>query len=568
MALIGRRFPFDRGYIEFLGEGIVQTLWGKGRFLEVGNRIFDVCWNGHTHKLTFNADYTWYYSIRTKPRDYAYTHGSWGTPLPPPSSPWVSCQLAGGMGNRLFQVAAALGVAERLNRRVVFYTPVNTAMTHQSAKHIYSLFPQLEQIEEGEDSIELNEPDGHEYIYGLDLPETDKNIILFGYRQHMNYFPTYPIRPSFGNFESILSKYKLTTEEDRRKTWFIHIRLGDFLLIDVLKHVTVESYHRHLFCKIPEDANIILFSNGLDSAKGILQKHLSRPFVVCEEHDERIALYIMSQCWGGAIGANSTFSWWGTYLAYHSTSYPLEYKAYFPEEWVSGKMDAGICAPWAFKSPVYSKVGKQMELVGITICVNFDDILFHTIDQNAKVLKELYVVTDAKDSATIDLLATKNLPNVKVLFYDHFFTNAKFNKGGAVRFAQKYIHALYDDVNVLLLDADVVVHDTLIANLPEKLEPDVLYGVTGRLDYHTLEDFLARKNGNSCWYGGAFVGFFQLYKGNDKYLYKDSESCATCDNDFRDSFSRRIYIKETIAHLGVSQVNWEGRDYTKDNYKK
>jgi len=568
MALIGRRFPFDGGHIEFGGEGIVQTLWGEGRFIQIRDRVFDVYWNGHTHRLTFNAEYTWYYSIRTEPLDYAYTHGSWGNPLPPPSSPWVSCQLAGGIGNRLFQVASALGVAERLNRRVVFYTPVNTGMTHQATEHIYSLFPKLQYIEEGEDSIELHEPEGHEYIYELDLPETEKNIILFGYRQHMKYFPSYPILPSFGHSESTLSKYNLTTEEDRRKTWFIHIRLGDFLLIDVLKHVTVESYHRHLFYKIPHDAKIILFSNDPESAKLALQHYLPRPFLVCEEPDERMALYLMSQCWGGAIGANSTFSWWGTYLAYHSTPYPLEYKAYFPEVWVCGKTDAGISAPWAFKSPVYTKNEKQMEIIGITICVNFDDILFHTIDHNAKVLKELYIVTDPKDSATITLLATKNIPNVKLLFYDNFFTNAKFNKGGAVRFAQKYIHHLYEDVNVLLLDADVVLHNSLIASLPEKLEADVLYGVTGRLDYHTLEDFLARQNGKSCWYGGALVGFFQLYKGNDKYLYNDSDSCATCDNEFRDSFSRRVYINETIAHLGLSQVNWEGRDYTKDIYKK
>lgn len=208
-----------------------------------------------------------------------------------------------------------------------------------------------------------------------------------------------------------------------------------------------------------------------------------------------------------------------------------------------------------------------MEIIGITICVNFDDILFHTIDQNAKSLKEWYIVTDRTDSETVDLITKKNLPNIHLLFYDKFFTNAKFNKGGAVKFAQQHVYNLHNPCNVLLLDADIILPDTLISKLPHTLESDVLYGVRQRIDYHTLEDFLTQQNGTTCFYGHAFVGFFQLYKSSDNYLYNDSDSCCTCDNDFRDSFPATKYIEESIAHLGVSQVNWEGRDYTKDPKK-
>jgi hypothetical protein len=208
-----------------------------------------------------------------------------------------------------------------------------------------------------------------------------------------------------------------------------------------------------------------------------------------------------------------------------------------------------------------------MDIIGITICVNFDDILCHTIDQNAKFLSKWYIVTDPDDSATLDLLAKKNLPNLHVLLYDKFTVNATFNKGGAVRFAQTHVHAEHEGANVLLLDADVILPDTLMSKLPQSIQPDVLYGVRERIDYHTLQDFLARTNGTRCCYGGEFVGFFQLYKGSNKYLYKDSHSCCTCDNDFRDSFYNRIRIDESIAHLGLAGVNWEGRDYTKDPKK-
>jgi hypothetical protein len=263
------------------------------------------------------------------------------------------------------------------------------------------------------------------------------------------------------------------------------------------------------------------------------------------------------------VGVNSTFSWWGSYLAYHST--PVKtYKSFIPDEWIRGRKDLGIITPWAFKWKLYKEDKNIMDIIGITVCVNFDDIFANTIDQNAKLLKEWFVVTDPEDSATLALIKGRNLPNIKVLFYDKFRVNAKFNKGGAVRFAQEHVHGLYEGANVLLLDADVVLPDDFMSYLPAKLEQHTLYGVTGRIDYHTLEDFLSRQNGNICYYGGAFVGFFQLYVGSNKYLYKDSDSCCTCDNDFRDSFSNRVHVHFSMAHLGIPQVNWEGRDYTKD----
>jgi hypothetical protein len=341
MTLIGRRFLFAHGHITFLGEGMVTTSWGDGYYVEITHRVYNVCWNGYNHRFTFNADYTWYYSIRIEPFDLDYTHGSWVDP--PPSSPWVSCQLAGGIGNRLFQLAAALGLAERLKRRVVFYRPVNTGLSHQSSDHIYSLFPEIQQVD-AEDSMIVYEPDGKQFSYTLQDLATEKNILLFGYRQHMQYFPSYSICPSFPSY-TIPDVYKLGSGEEKRISWFIHVRLGDYLNYNELNHITVDSYHQHIICKIPQGANILVFSNEPERAMAMLQGVSERNFTLCDEIDECKSLFLMSQCWGGAIAVNSTFSWWGSYFAYHSTPYKWDYKAYFPKQWKCG-VDGIIDAPW------------------------------------------------------------------------------------------------------------------------------------------------------------------------------------------------------------------------------
>lgn len=269
-------------------------------------------------------------------------------------SPWVSCELAGGIGNRLFQVVGAMGMAERMGRRVVFYTPANTNLGHQSPENIYSLFPQIEHVTATDGDITtVVEPNGHEYIYGLDvIPETEKNILMYGYRQHLSYFPSYPIRPSFTLFSKeyldwILQIYGLDTKEKRCNSWFVHVRLGDFVLFNELNHITVESYHRYVLTEVPSDANIIVFSNEQEKAEEAL-KVCGRTLTICKEQDERMCLYIMSQCWGGAVAANSTFSWWGSYLAYQSTPVK-EYKAFIPDEWICGKKNSGISAPWTYR---------------------------------------------------------------------------------------------------------------------------------------------------------------------------------------------------------------------------
>jgi len=200
-----------------------------------------------------------------------------------------------------------------------------------------------------------------------------------------------------------------------------------------------------------------------------------------------------------------------------------------------------------------------MEIIGVTVSVNYSDILAFMLRQNAKFLHKWYIVSSPEDIKTAELLRASNLENVELLIYHGFHENgAVFNKGGAVQFAQNHIENNYTGANILLLDSDIYLPDTFTDKLPACIEDNILYGVRERLDYWTVEDYVKNQNPRPYRHGDAFVGFFQLYKQNT-YKYPSSYSCSDCDNLFSRMFGNHIHIEISVKHLGKEGDNWYGR---------
>lgn len=201
-----------------------------------------------------------------------------------------------------------------------------------------------------------------------------------------------------------------------------------------------------------------------------------------------------------------------------------------------------------------------MEIVCITVSVNYSDILEHMIEQNSKFFKKWYIVTSPEDTNTIQLLEHVAKQNIQLLLFDDFYkTGCTFNKGGAVRFAQEYIDANHKDSNILILDSDISLPDDCMDCLPKSVNVNTLYGVSERKDYWTLDDFLKNEHPHIYFGGALCVGFFQLYNQNSKRYYVTSENCGLVDNYFRDSFPDRCLLGMSVKHLGKGSVNWNGR---------
>ena len=198
-----------------------------------------------------------------------------------------------------------------------------------------------------------------------------------------------------------------------------------------------------------------------------------------------------------------------------------------------------------------------MDIIAITVCVNFSDILKHMLNNNSRFFKKWYIVTSPEDSATYELIKDVNIPNIHLLIYEGFYTNAIFNKGGAVRFVQEYINTKYESSNILILDSDIYLPNDFMDYLPKSLDDDVLYGPSIRKDYLTLDDFM--NNINQEDYTPNYLGFFQLYKSSTKYLYENSNNCSLCDFIFRGLFKTCFGLNISVKHLGQRDKHWNGR---------
>ena len=203
-----------------------------------------------------------------------------------------------------------------------------------------------------------------------------------------------------------------------------------------------------------------------------------------------------------------------------------------------------------------------MNIIAITVSVNYSEILEAIIAQNMKFLYKWFIVTEKSDTKTIQLLEEYKNHNdvIQILLYDGFYTNkCTFNKGGAIKFAQDYIDTHFTESNILILDSDIYLPNNFKDSLPPIIRPKALYGVANRYDYWSMDDFINGSNPHKYKHGNKFVGFFQLYKQSSIHTYKDSVNCGKCDDDFRDLFNIRYTLNLSVKHLGKEGVNWNGR---------
>lgn len=243
---------------------------------------------------------------------------------------WIAPALTSGLGNRLFQHAAAQGLAENSGRPVIFLSTRCKESPHGPIASLFRMFPSVPVTETEESFTELVEPRRGYYTY-FPLEAPPGPIVVHGFRQSPKYFPK-DLRLIHPDWDSALGgpvvrrmlekEAGLVSLDQRLRTFSVHMRMGDYMVLPH-HHVELGKYLMVALARIPPKSRIHFFSDEPEKCGMYVRSYaLSKgmEFTIAAVRSDVESLYEMSLCLGGSITANSTFSWWGAWFAHQNGS--------------------------------------------------------------------------------------------------------------------------------------------------------------------------------------------------------------------------------------------------------
>lgn len=215
----------------------------------------------------------------------------------------------GGLGNQMFQIAAATSLAIDNNDEAVFnfeacFTPLQG---NPSLKYKDNIF---KNIKNSNSIISEYRYDETSYKHS-EIPYV-KNLFINGYFQSEKYFQknkrevTNLFFINEQDIEFLISKYK---EIDLNETVSIHVRRGDYLRFSDIHPICEIEYYKKAMNFFP-NKNFIFVSKDMDWVKDNFK---GENIFYCQNDNEILDFTIQTICSDNII-ANSTFSWWAAYL--------------------------------------------------------------------------------------------------------------------------------------------------------------------------------------------------------------------------------------------------------------
>lgn len=229
----------------------------------------------------------------------------------------IYCNLKGGLGNMLFQIAAANAMAIKKNtfcsfpnfkEHLKFLDQDKVYNSNLNHANEYASFLLLKNDSPTVPCNMYSYP--FEYIKFLPV---ESEFAIDGFFQTEKYFKDERneilqiIKPS-EEIENVLNtKYSFINVSNCTS---LHVRRGDYLKFSN-NHPTQEiEYYYNALEKISDTEMIVVFSDDIEWCKDTFK--LRNIFFVENEKDY-IELFLMSKCKNNII-ANSSFSWWGAWL--------------------------------------------------------------------------------------------------------------------------------------------------------------------------------------------------------------------------------------------------------------
>ena len=224
--------------------------------------------------------------------------------------PVFSAKIQGGLGNQMFQVAAAHAVAKANGGYAIFNR--NEPRTERGNTHrgsywttVFRNFSTHDDIQAGWQNIQ--ESWNHAYT---PFPRLYSNTMLQGYFQSAKYFGDHreemrdllAFRPEVRQWAQ---NFFATRGLNPTDVTAVHVRLGDYIKLGW--NLPLEFYKG----AIQRAKVLLIFSDEPDSCKTMFDDAI---FVENGTDEEQMCLLSMA---GELVMSNSSFSWWAAFLGNH-----------------------------------------------------------------------------------------------------------------------------------------------------------------------------------------------------------------------------------------------------------
>jgi hypothetical protein len=277
----------------------------------------------------------------------------------------VIVQLKGGLGNQLFQYAAARSLSEKQHSKIMldlkiygrerlksheFYAlnhfNINAALADNADLELFysnRIFKKIQRrIMRLTGTGKIKQVYEKElFVYNPRVLTYNNNVYLRGYWQSEKYFKKIEniIRTELSLKDSLSQQTLEVSKEimSKKNTVSLHIRRGDYVT-DIKTYNTLGlcslDYYRKcvlLLGKELDDLSIYVFSDDPGWAEENLVFDYPLYFVNHNDADHSYEdMYLMSLCEHNVI-ANSSFSWWGAWLNKNKDK-----KVFAPRKWAVG----------------------------------------------------------------------------------------------------------------------------------------------------------------------------------------------------------------------------------------
>lgn len=255
-----------------------------------------------------------------------------GIPFAPANYQYLIPLLQGGLGNQLFQIASAYGIAKHNNKILRISEKYKAINVHSSLNYFNTVFSKILRVDQCNCNVYLEKPEHYSTYIN---PKLDfGSYLLQGYFQNQGYFKDYK--------SEIIELFKLESQEYKNldNSFFIHLRYfppedgGSLHDIDLSKYLEKVCFNLGDLC---DTAHFYVCSNDLGAVirRYNLSKFKNKTLVT--DLNELQTLGLMVQCAKGGICSNSSLSWWGSYL-----NPSADKKIYFPGKYLKNDWPCNI----------------------------------------------------------------------------------------------------------------------------------------------------------------------------------------------------------------------------------